>query len=120
MKTVVAGSRDFNNYGLLKDKLTRMFNITEVVSGTATGADKMGEMWAVESNIPRVLYPADWDTYGKRAGHLRNLEMAKYCDQAVVFWDGESKGSKNMIDNMKKLGKPCKVILYNDPNLEEW
>lgn len=120
MKTVVAGSRGFTNYGMLKSVLAHKLDISEVVSGTATGADKMGEMWAVESNLPRTLFPADWETYGKRAGHVRNLEMAKYCDQAIVFWDGESKGSKNMIENMKKLGKPCKVVMYNEPNLEEW
>lgn len=119
MKTVVAGSRNFNDYMMLK-RICDESNITEVVSGTANGADKMGEMWAVERRVPRKLFPAEWDTYGKRAGHLRNFEMAKYAEQAIVFWDGESKGSKNMIDNMKKLGKPVKVVMYNEKDLEEW
>lgn len=120
MKTVVAGSRDFNDYDLLKKTLTGVTNITEVVSGTANGADKMGEMWGYESGLKVSTFPADWNNLGKRAGHVRNLEMAKYANQAVVFWDGVSPGSKNMIDNMKKLGKPVKVVMYNEIDLEEW
>lgn len=97
MKTIVAGSRTFNDYELLKDTLQHL-NITEVVSGTARGADRLGEKYATENNILLSKFPADWEKYGKGAGYVRNEEMAKYADLCIVFWDGQSKGSLNMIN----------------------
>jgi hypothetical protein len=93
--------------------------ITEVVSGKARGADSLGERYASEFGIIVAKFPADWNRFGKRAGYVRNEEMAHYADKAVVFWDGISKGSRHMIDIMKKLKKPCKVVLYNQPE-DEW
>ena len=43
-------------------------------------------------------FPAKWGQYGKRAGYLRNEEMANYATHCICFWDGESKGTKHMID----------------------
>ena len=78
--------------------------ITEVVSGTARGADRVGEGWANMNNIPITRMPANWDRYGRIAGHRRNLEMAEYADQLVVFWNGVSPGTKNMITLAKARG----------------
>lgn len=54
--------------------------------------------------------PADWDRLGKKAGMVRNAQMADYADAAIVFWDGKSNGTANMISNMKMRDKPCHVI----------
>lgn len=121
MKVVVAGSRDFLDYDLVQ-KLLSNYEITEIVCGEARGADEQGKKYAKLNNIQLTSFPADWDTYGKRAGHLRNEQMALYCDFAVIFWDGYSRGTYNMITNMKKLGKNCKIVKYNDdtiPDLDE-
>ena len=53
MKVVVAGSREFNDYELLKKELS-VINITELISGGARGADKLGEKYANEHNIKIV------------------------------------------------------------------
>ncbi len=114
-KIIVAGSRDFNDYELLKNELGFVLNNKndiEIVSGTAKGADRLGENYAKEFNLKLKKFPADWDTYGKRAGYIRNEEMAKYADKCIVFWDGESKGSKHMIDLAKKHGLEVIVIKY--------
>lgn len=99
-KVVVAGGRDFDDYGMLIDKLNHLLqNKSEIVivSGAAKGADKLGENYAKARGLKVESFPADWETHGKAAG---------------PFWDGESKGSKNMIDTMKKLNKPVKVVRY--------
>jgi hypothetical protein len=86
------------------------FDITEVVSGTAKGADTLGEFYAAEYDIPCKLFPPDWDKYGKAAGPIRNGQMKDYADAAIVFiWDG-SRGSANMIKQMEKAGKPAFVV----------
>lgn len=47
-------------------------------------------------------------------GPVRNREMAVQVDIAIVFWDGKSKGSRDMINQMKRVNKPCYVITYGD------
>ncbi len=109
MKIVIAGSRTIDSiYELNIAIALSKFNnkITEVVSGTATGADQLGETWAIQNNIPIKKMPADWNKHGKAAGHIRNAEMANYADGAIILWDGNSKGALNMIKNIKKLKKP--------------
>ena len=117
MKTIIAGSRDFKDYNLLKSQLDyyRMHknNITEVVSGCAKGADLLGESYANEQSIPVTQFPADWDKHKKAAGPIRNRQMAEYADCLIAVWDGSSRGTKNMIDEMNKLKKPVFVIMTN-------
>lgn len=109
MKTIIAGSRSFNNYERLKEVCTA-YSISEVVSGTARGADQLGERYAEEEGIPVKRFPADWAKYGKRAGYLRNEEMAAYAEQLIAFWDGESRGTKHMIDLAERYGLKVKVL----------
>ena len=98
MKTIIAGSRTFTEYTIVQQTLSSLdWTITEVVSGHARGADHLGERWATEEKIPYVVFAAEWNRYGKRAGLLRNKKMAQYAKAAVIFWDGSSKGSQHMI-----------------------
>jgi hypothetical protein len=110
MKLVIAGSRHLDVPREFIDWCTDQFpmeKITEVVSGTAKGVDSSGESFTdLYSNIKLKQFPADWDKYGKTAGHIRNKEMAEYGDALLLIWDGESKGSANMKFQMEKLGKP--------------
>jgi len=112
MKVIVAGSRTFTDYELLKLTCDNIKNkITEIVSGGARGADKLGEQYAVESGFSIKQFPADWDRWGKSAGYKRNAEMAEYADALIAFWDGSSKGTKHMIDLAKKNNLKIKVVL---------
>lgn len=114
MKVIIAGSRTFNNYLLLKETLDNLnIEITEIVCGEARGADLLGKRYAYEKNIPyRSFYP-DWSLYGRRAGILRNHEMGDYADYLIAFWDGKSSGTKDMITYMNSIGKHGKVILFD-------
>lgn len=119
VKLIIAGSRDFNNYELLKktlDKVKKVFKF-EVVSGKARGADSLGERYARENNLPIAEFPADWDTHGKKAGFLRNADMADYADGCIVFWDGVSKGTQHMINLAKEKGIQISIVNYGTPSL---
>lgn len=118
MKVIVAGGRDFctyKHYDLLKEVCTRILskctNI-EIVSGKARGADTLGENFANEMGYQIKEFPADWDQFGKGAGYIRNKQMADYADALIVFWDGKSRGTKNMIDIAKKKGIQIKIQQY--------
>lgn len=114
MRVIIAGSRSFNDYSRLISAIKDSeLHITEIVSGGAKGADKLGEEWADMYHIPIKQFIPDWYNLGKAAGMIRNKEMAEYGDSAIVFWDGQSKGSKNMIEQMQNLGKPVLVCLTN-------
>ncbi len=111
MKVIIAGCRDFNNYNFLKREIGKMdLPITEIVSGGARGVDALGERYANENGLPVKRFPANWDLYGKSAGPIRNKEMAEYGDYLIAFWDGKSRGTKNMIDQMKRLDKEYTII----------
>lgn len=85
--------------------------ITEVVCGGAKGADDLGRNHAICMDLDLKMFPADWDKLGRRAGPLRNIQMGDYADQLLALWDGESRGTKHMIEYMQKLNKP--VYVYN-------
>ena len=107
MKVIIAGTRSVDDYKLVVEAIQRSgYNITEVVSGCATGIDRLGEQWARANNIPIKEMPADWSRFGNSAGPMRNRQMAEYADAAVIIWDGESRGTRNMIENMIRRKKP--------------
>jgi hypothetical protein len=118
IKVIIAGGRDFDNYDLMCEKLKTYIGDGPVViiCGGARGADTLGERWANEhaGKIVKAFMrmEADWDTHGKAAGPLRNEAMAEEADCLVAFWDGESRGTKHMIETMEKLGKPTRVVNY--------
>lgn len=121
-RVIVAGSRTASNlyvYSLLERKLDRILKYKAVthdiviVSGTARGADRLGEEYAKSRSYLVERYPADWDQYGKRAGYIRNSEMATDADALVALWDGESRGTKHMIAIAKQLGLPTRVITFD-------
>lgn len=98
MKTIIAGSRSITDYAVLLHALTECgWTVTEVISGGARGADRLGEQFAREFDLPLHLCPADWDRYGKRAGYVRNAEMASQAEALIALWDGKSKGTVDMI-----------------------
>lgn len=83
-----------------------LYNLTPdvILSGTAKGADKLGEVFAKAENVKLEQYPADWGKHGKSAGYKRNVEMAENADTLLVLWDGKSKGTKHMIDIAESKG----------------
>lgn len=108
MRVIVAGSREIN---VTVEQLSIImidsgFAPSMIISGNARGADKLGEDWAKLHDIQCEKYPANWDKYGKRAGLLRNEYMASKADALIALWDGNSRGTKHMIETMQKLKLP--------------
>lgn len=107
MKTIIAGSRDIANIEILNLLIDWACDregliITEVVSGGARGADFLGEVFAQAKGLPVKKFLADWEGKGKGAGYIRNAEMAKYADALLFLWDGQSRGTFNMIEEAIK------------------
>lgn len=110
MKTIIAGSRTMEDLSEVIEAVRLCgWEITEVVSGGARGADKMGEKWAELRGVPVKRFEADWDARGKAAGPIRNSEMADYGEALVAIWDGNSTGTKDMIMKARKRGLPVYI-----------
>lgn len=133
-KVIIAGSRGFNDYKLLCEVMDvylhdKMDDI-EIVSGTAKGADRLGERYARDRKYKISRFPANWKNltrpgaiirengfgkYDSGAGHFRNKKMAEHADAAVVFLQpgATNKGSMNMYETMDELGKPSMLVNEN-------
>lgn len=113
MKVIIAGSRTIKEKDVVYDCINKaqmqIGTITEVVCGMALGVDQIGKTWAKERNIP-VKEMHYLRQYGRAGGPIRNGLMAEYADTAIIIWDGKSSGTKNMIEQMKKLEKPVVLI----------
>lgn len=103
-KIIVAGGRDFKDYGYIEKKLKELIldqhgHNVEIVHGNSMGCDQMAERFARENDLEVTHFTADWDKYGKAAGPKRNYQMSRYGDYLIVFPGG--RGTKNMIKCME-------------------
>lgn len=112
MRIIIAGGRDFTNTEVGFACLDSLVMTNDVIiSGHASGADHIGELYAQKNNLQCVQYPANWNKYGRAAGPIRNEEMARVADALIAFWDGQSRGTRSMIRLAKKYG--CQVVVFD-------
>lgn len=130
LRAIIAGSRDFDDFPkLMNSCIDILFKITEqndnldkirIASGAARGADRLGEQYAKVTGYEVSKFPADWDRLVKRAGYVRNAEMAKFAAAdknygvLVAFWDGKSRGTKHMIDLAEKYGLEIHIVRFGN------
>jgi len=116
-RLIVAGSRGFGSQDLMNRALDHLLqnkqpDEIEIVSGGARGADRSAIVYAQNRGYKLTVMKAEWNKFGRSAGYRRNQQMADYADACVVFWDGESRGSKHMMGIAKRRYMPLRVIRY--------
>ena len=128
MRIIIAGGRDFNNFNLLESETIKILkqlksegcyntklDIT-IVSGTASGADRLGERFAYKYDLKIQRFPANWELHGKNAGYKRNQQMSTFVKEddgvLIACWNGKSKGTKHMIDIATNDGLKVFVVNY--------
>lgn len=132
LRVIIAGSREFNDYELLKREVSgiiqydhRPKELIKIISGTARGADQLGERFGTECGYEVKRFPADWTHLKNRAGYERNKQMAQYAVEdhndgvLIALWDGESKGTRHMINLAEEFGLDTYVIRYKELEREE-
>lgn len=119
MRLIIAGGRNFSDYELLCNEVSKYIseistvnNSVEIVSGLAKGADTLGCRYATEAGYPLRGFAAEWGKFGRAAGPIRNKLMAKNADALIAFWDGKSRGTMHMIDYAKEMGLKVRVVQY--------
>ena len=118
-RIIICGGRDFSDQVLFEQSLSKIlcqYKDIELISGHAKGADTFAEQYAIQHKVPISVFKPDWKKYGRAAGPIRNKEMLDYAlvnnPVVIAFWDGNSKGTANMINQAKKAGAECHVIYY--------
>jgi hypothetical protein len=136
IKLIVAGGRDFDDYeaaephimGLCHQLVDSESDII-IVSGCASGADRIGERFASEFGIAVDPYPAKWKElnvpgaiiksnrygeYNAKAGFDRNELMAANATHLIAFWNGTVKnsGTYSMIKIAETYGLPTTIVKY--------
>lgn len=130
-RIIIAGSRTFTDKSLLyrvcDEQVAEIAKNDEnatvqIISGSARGADKLAEMYARDRHLSNIIIPAQWNKYGKKAGMLRNGDMARIANRKdgegilIAFWDGQSRGTQNMIFRSNESGNIKVVVFRTDLN----
>ena len=116
ISVAILGSRDFNNYELLKNRIDKILidkNVEQLISGGANGTDKLAEKYASDNNYQIKVIKPDWKK-GKWAGLERNSEIIEQSDIVIAFWNGISRGTFHIINKTEKLNKQLYIINIMD------
>jgi hypothetical protein len=113
MRLLVCGSRNWNAPARVAEVLaSQVPRPTLIISGLAAGPDALAYMWAASEGIERIGMAPDWARYGRAAGMKRNAQMlALKPDKVLAFWDGRSRGTRNMIEIARNGGVPVEIVV---------
>lgn len=117
LRILITGSREWTDRDVIRDAIVREGRAsglsgqdTTIVHGAARGADLLAADVAREFNCRIEAHPADWDRYGKSAGHHRNAEMvALGADVCLAFPLPGARGTWDCVRKAKAAGIPVTV-----------
>lgn len=109
MKVAIVGSREGVSKLKVGAYVCALPPDTVVVTGGARGVDTWAEIYAEHCGLTTLVFPAEWDKYGKGAGFIRNRLIVENADRVAAFWDGSSPGTANTIEIARQMGKPVEV-----------
>lgn len=128
-RVLIFGGRDFTNRSAMfraLDQLDSEINITVVIHGEATGADTLGDQWAVARKKKVKSKAAKWDDltapgavirvnragkqYNVLAGFQRNKKLRdKFKPQLGIEWPGGN-GTADMAKLLTESGIPVRAF----------
>ncbi len=117
----IIGARTFDDYDLLCTEVTNQCklwdieikDIDAIVGGHCKGADMLGEKFAQENKIPKLIFKPDWAKYGKRAGFLRNHDIVNNTTHIIAFPSVRGAGTQHSIRLAETLDKPMHIVEFD-------
>lgn len=109
-RIAIVGSRDYPLMDSIDLFVQSLPPDTIVVSGDARGVDREAARAARRRGLRTMVFPADWATYGRRAGMVRNEQIVDHADQVVAFWDGQSPGTADTIRKARRKGLLIRIF----------
>ena len=124
-RLIITGTWTFNDESLFYTKINSMLSDYPknkykiiIVSDCVEGPESMAIKYAKDHDYEIKKFPAEWDKLGKSAGVRRNLQMVQYASDIhhqgllVAFWDGDSPGTKDIIEIAKRYNLPVQIVDY--------
>lgn len=114
MRVLVCGDRNWSDKKKIRARLSLCLVGTTIIHGAARGADSIAGEVARELGFEVCEFPAEWERFGRAAGPIRNRQMIEegHLDYILAFHSdlSKSKGTKNMVEQAKKVGIPVEII----------
>jgi hypothetical protein len=110
MRIAIVGSKSFTRPELVMEYVRRLPSGAVIVSGGAPGVDSAAEVAAQGSGRAVLVFDADWQKHGRRAGPLRNAQIVENADRVVAFWNGRSRGTLNTVVLATEAGLPVEIF----------
>jgi len=107
MRVLVCGGRSFTDQALLEDTLDRLHlarGFAVLIEGDAVGADRLAGAWAETRGIAHLVFKADWDGLGSKAGPIRNQQMLTEGKPDLVVAFPGRRGTAHMIGLARDAG----------------
>lgn len=117
IRILICGDRNWGDGEMIEEALKRLPKPPDVViNGGARGADSLARLKAEALGIPVLTYYAQWQTYGRAAGPIRNKQMLDQGKPTHVwaFHDDieHSKGTKDMVTRAREARVPVVVFSH--------
>jgi hypothetical protein len=107
-KVLVTGGRNYSDVAHVHEVLNTLYidrGPLVIIQGGATGADFIAKSWAtIAYNCEEITVKAEWDKYGKAAGHIRNKKMLDLHTPDLVMAFPGGAGTANMTRQASKNG----------------
>lgn len=110
MKVAIIGSRRFSQFTLEELMEQIPAGATEIVSGGASGVDRMAEQAARLLGLPCKIFYPNYPVFGRQAPLSRNRQIADYADLVLAFWDNHSRGTAHTINYCIQTHKPFQIF----------
>jgi YspA, cpYpsA-related SLOG family len=110
VRIAIIGSRKFPSSHVVRAFVAGLPDDSLVVSGGAAGVDTWAEEAARDRGLQTLVFHANWDGLGRKAGPTRNAEIIANADEVVAFWDGESRGTLNALVQARDAGLPITIL----------
>lgn len=108
----VTGGRNYSDMETVQGVMWRLSvedPDTRIISGGASGADRMCELAAHEIGLGVQMFRANWTEHGRAAGPIRNQEMVDSGLDLLIAFPG-GRGTADMVRRARAAGVPVEEV----------
>lgn len=109
-RVAIVGSRSYPTPEAIVQFIETLPAGTLVVTGDTTTITRTITQASRQRHLPTLLFRADWPTYGRRAGIVRNEQIVDHADEVIAFCHGQSPDTANAIRLARAAHKPVTLI----------
>ena len=108
MNLLICGSRTIAGADVQIMRALLHFGLSPdtISSGGGGAVDLAADQYARERGLRFRVILADWNLHGRSAGMIRNEKLVKEVDAVLAIWDGQSPGTKHVMERAWRRNIP--------------